>query len=91
MDNLINDESAGCYEYVVFNIDTHFRIATAHDQPIWLIQCNNCIDPGQPDWRTYLASCALSDLFMKIQSDQFLGDPVKEKVEELELSLQTTS
>ena len=89
MDNLTDDESTGCYEYVVFNIDTHFRIAAAYDQPIWLIQCNDFTDCDQHDWQTYLAAGALSDLFKKVQSDRFLGDPVKEKVLELELALKT--
>ena len=88
MDSLRDDER-GMLRIRGLRNKHEFSNCTAYDQPIWLIQCNDFTDCDQHDWQTYLAAGALSDLFKKIQTDRFLGDPVKEKVLELELALKT--
>jgi len=82
----IEIETTDDYEYVVFNVDTHFRIATAIDVPQWLLQCRDSFDIEGGGWGCYTAGETLSALCVTCMSDDHLPDNVKNKIRRFRLA-----
>ena len=85
MGKIIKVETADDYEYVVFNVDTHFRIATASDAPLWLLQCRDSFSSDSSGWGCYIAEEKLSALFLSCMCDPHLPDQVKDKIRRFHL------
>lgn len=86
MDKVIEVENADDYEYVVFNVDEHFRIVTASDVPQWLLQCRNSFGLESSFWGCYMADETLSALCANCMADPHLPDNVKNKIRRFRLA-----
>ena len=85
MGKVVELENTDNYEYVVFNVDEHFRIVTASDVPQWLLQCRDSFGLESSFWWCYTADETLSALCTNCMSDPHLPDGVKDKIRRFRL------
>lgn len=85
MDKIIEVETTDDYEYVVFNVDLHFRIVTTIDVPQWWLQCRDSFSLESGHWKCYIADETLSALCVKSMSDPHLPDHVKNNIRRFQL------